>query len=103
MSAKGVVKILNRSQATVVCSALTVLCGARRCRHSRKVQSPLLALSGHGLLHCTCLLSGVKRTWLFARHMSAFDPKRTFALRDRDCVSVHDRHLWRIQGKSETM
>jgi len=27
--------------------------------------SPLLAQSGHGLLHCTCLLSGVKRTWLF--------------------------------------
>src|SRR5262249_54416680 len=75
MSAKGVVKILNRSQATVVCSALTVLCGARRCRHSRKVQSPLLALSEHGLLRCTCLLSGIKRTWLFARHMSAFDPK----------------------------
>ncbi len=28
-----------------------------------KLQScPLLALSGHDVLHCTCLLSGVKRT-----------------------------------------
>ena len=25
-----------------------------------------------------CPLSGVKRTWLFAAQMSAFDPKRTF-------------------------
>src|SRR5262249_61753198 len=38
---------------------------------------PLLAHSGHGLLHCKCLLSGVKRTWASALHMSAFDPKRT--------------------------
>ena len=28
-------------------------------------------------LHCTCPLSGVKRTCLFALHMSAYDPKRT--------------------------
>ena len=28
-------------------------------------------------LHCTCPLSGVKRTWASALHMSAFDPKRT--------------------------
>src|SRR5262249_9947724 len=27
-----------------------------------------------------CLLSGVKRTWLSHRKMSAFDPKRTFGL-----------------------
>src|SRR5215813_14732380 len=27
-----------------------------------------------------CPLSGVKRTWLFALRMSAFDPKRTHAL-----------------------
>jgi hypothetical protein len=39
---------------------------------------PLLALSGHAELHCTCPLSGVKRTFLFALQMSAFDPKRTF-------------------------
>src|SRR5262245_22764782 len=36
---------------------------------------PLLALSRHGLMHCTCPLSGVKRTCLYALHMSAFDPK----------------------------
>jgi hypothetical protein len=29
---------------------------------------------GHALVHCTCLLSGVKRTCLFALHTSAFDP-----------------------------
>ena len=29
-----------------------------------------------------CLLSGVKRTLQFQRGMSAFDPKRTFALHD---------------------
>ena len=32
--------------------------------------------SGHLLLHRTCPLSGVKRTWLFAL-MSVYDPKRT--------------------------
>ena len=30
------------------------------------------------LVHRTYPLSGVKRTWRFALHMSAFDPKRTF-------------------------
>ena len=29
-------------------------------------------------MHCAFSLSGVKRTWLFALHMSAFDPKRTW-------------------------
>ena len=29
-------------------------------------------------MHCICPLSGGKRTWLFALHMSAYDPKRTF-------------------------
>jgi len=38
-----------------------------------------VALSGHTELHCTCLLSGVKRTCRFALQMSAFDPKRTSA------------------------
>ena len=46
---------------------------------SRFVRCPLLALSGHPSLQRTCPLSGVKRTWRFALHMSAFDPKRTFA------------------------
>ena len=32
-------------------------------------------------LYCTCPLSGVERTWLFAAQMSAFDPKRTLAAR----------------------
>ncbi|MGC1744164.1 MAG: hypothetical protein WA754_16605 [Pseudolabrys sp.] len=30
--------------------------------HSLHMQSPLLALSGHGPVHCTCPLLGVKRT-----------------------------------------
>ena len=29
-------------------------------------------------MHCTCPLSGVKRTWAGAVQMSAFDPKRTW-------------------------
>jgi hypothetical protein len=38
-----------------------------------------LAHSRHGLLHCKCPLSGVKRTLqsLIALHMSAIGPKRT--------------------------
>ena len=39
-------------------------------------QCPLLALSGHALVHCKCPLSGVKRTCHFALQMSAYDPKR---------------------------
>ena len=42
---------------------------------------PLLALSGHRLVRCTCPLLGVERTWLFAVRMSANDPKRTVPLR----------------------
>jgi putative tryptophan/tyrosine transport system substrate-binding protein len=34
-------------------------------------------LSRHPQLHRTCPLSGVKRTWLVALQMSAYDPKRT--------------------------
>src|SRR5215470_6820330 len=33
-------------------------------------QCPLLAHSGHGLVRCTCPLSGVKWTCRFAMHMS---------------------------------
>ena len=40
-------------------------------------ECPLLAQSGHELVHRTCPLSGVERTSLFALHMSAYDPKRT--------------------------
>jgi hypothetical protein len=39
---------------------------------------PLLALSGHLFLHRACPLLGVKRTYLFALHVSAYDPKRTY-------------------------
>jgi hypothetical protein len=33
-------------------------------------------------VHCTCLLSGVKRTSSSQREMSAFDPKRTCISRE---------------------
>ena len=36
-------------------------------------ECPLLAQSGHTELHCTCPLSGVKRTCHFALQMSAYD------------------------------
>jgi len=50
----------------------------RSTRKPRGVEPcPLLAQSGHSLVHCTCPLSGVKRTWASALHMSAFDSKRT--------------------------
>src|SRR5262245_54554226 len=39
---------------------------------------PLLAQSRRERVHCTCPLSGVKRTCRFALQMSAFDPKRTW-------------------------
>ena len=40
---------------------------------------------------CSCTpqmsaLGGVKRTWLFATHMSAFDPKQTLVLHRRMCA-----------------
>ena len=41
---------------------------------------PLLAQSGHGLVHRTCPLLGVKRTCRFALQMSAYDPKRTLVI-----------------------
>ena len=61
-------------------------CGTRRLIKTRNefLYAPfaaarwsLLALSGHRLVRCTCLLLGVKRTFAFALQMSAFDPKRT--------------------------
>jgi hypothetical protein len=39
--------------------------------------SPLLAQSRHPWLQRTCPLLRVKRTWISALHMSAYDPKRT--------------------------
>jgi hypothetical protein len=38
-----------------------------------KAVCPLLAQSGHRLVHCTCPLLGVKRTWLPQRKTSAID------------------------------
>jgi hypothetical protein len=43
--------------------------------------SPLLAQSGHPDTLNQCLLLGVKRTWTERYEMSAYDPKRTFAIR----------------------
>src|SRR5262245_40179867 len=54
---------------------------ARRRSDRIKCGCPLLALTGHWPLHCTCPLSAVKRTWAGAMHMSAFDSKRTFCCR----------------------
>ena len=52
----------------------------------------LLALSGHQPVRCTCLLLGVKRTILFALHMSANDPKRTLsALRQLEAALLSTR------------
>jgi hypothetical protein len=42
-------------------------------------ECPPMAQSRHELVHCTRPLSGLKRTYLFALHMSAIDPKRTSA------------------------
>src|SRR5262245_3179832 len=50
--------------------------------------SPLLAQSGHALVHRTCPLSGVKRTCLCALQMSAFDPKRTSGRHCRDTALI---------------
>src|SRR5262245_60930962 len=61
------------------------------------LQCPLLALSGHAEMRNQCRYGGkadmtvcgsppsrsvfgVRRTWRFAPHMSAFDPKRTLGL-----------------------
>ena len=46
------------------------------------LQCPLLALGGHGATSDRCPLLGVKRTWPKRLTMSAYDPKRTFALLD---------------------
>ena len=41
---------------------------------------PLLALSGHALVHRTCPLLGVKRTWFSRRKMSAYDLRRKVSM-----------------------
>ena len=45
----------------------------------RVTKRPLLAFSGHTARADECPLSGAKRTLPFALHMSANDPKRTWA------------------------
>jgi hypothetical protein len=56
-------------------SALAAVCGAAyQGRHT----SAFGGKSGHRNHRTECPLSGVKRTWLFAAQMSAFDPKRTW-------------------------
>ena len=48
------------------------------CRRSHRVrQCPRIADSRHGLVRCTCPLTGAKRTCPFALHTSVNDPKRT--------------------------
>ena len=59
---------------------------AFRPAHRMRDKCPLLAQSGHELLHCTCPLLGAKRTCLFAPQMSAYDPERRF-VRVRWCIA----------------
>ena len=59
-----------------------------RRRSDRMNACPLLALSGHERVHCTCPLSGAKQTFIFALQMSAYDPKRTFNPKDMKPKSV---------------
>ena len=60
---------------------------------------PLLALSGHELVRCTCLLSGVKRTWLFATQMSAYDPKADILLAPDGQLLLDVGHHWVRQAR----
>src|SRR5262245_1075441 len=46
----------------------------------------------------TCPLVGVKRTWRFALHMSAIDPKRTCARHRLMTASAAPRQLQRCPG-----
>src|SRR5262249_36288951 len=55
---------------------------------------PGLAQSGHSCLHCTCPLSGVKRTSPRHRKMSTLDPKRTLS----PCARL-GRHLSLTLGR----
>src|SRR5262249_20040380 len=65
---------------------LTVLYRADEVIESRSLllrcMSPLMAQSRHGLMHCTCPLSGVKRTSQLTARMSANDPKPYACLTD---------------------
>ena len=70
----------------------TELCTARMaplgCVRRGAIIWSLLAQSRRVANRMECPLSGVKRTCLFASQMSAFDPKRTFNLKDIKPKSV---------------
>ena len=51
---------------------------------------PLLALSGHELVHRKCPLLEVKRTWLRPRGMSANCPTSTFLACPLDVFGSHN-------------
>src|SRR5262245_10512629 len=63
---------------------------------------PLLAQSRHGLVHRTCPLSGVKRTWRFVLRMSAYDPKRTLRSRPRSSQLPHIECRKKARGRTWT-
>src|SRR6476646_2662840 len=69
----------------------------RKLDSSTYDQYPLLALSGHRLLHRTCPLSGVKRTSLFALQMSAFNPKRALVVDSAECPRRSCAELLAVQ------
>ena len=61
-----------------------------------------MTVCGNSLLRS---LLGAKRTWLFALHMSANDPKRTFLLckaHPNSCAVGADPTYWGRQCKSKT-
>src|SRR5260221_8246932 len=69
----------NGRYAALSCGLIAIFLYSRSSSSNSSSVSlrPLLAQSGHAELHCTCPLSGVKRTCLFTLQMSANDPKRT--------------------------
>ncbi len=67
-----------------------------------EVRGSLLAQSGHTELRCTCPLLGVKRTYLFALQMFAYDPKRTWPLPALSLVPVRWPILKNSGAGSET-
>ena len=74
---------------TVPATVLSIADEVRKgCRLLRCIRA-LLAQSGHAGRVAQCPLSGVKRTWLGERVMSASDPKRTKAgLKSRSAAAL---------------
>ena len=74
---------------TVPATVLSIADEVRKgCRLLRCIRT-LLAQSGHTDMSALCPLSGVKRTWLGERVMSASDPKRTKAgLKSRSAAAL---------------